>query len=108
MAGRLAGKRAVITGAARGIGKAIAQAFSDEGAELLLADIDADALAATASVLGAEALVIDVSKKSEIERSTTLGSPTPPSSTTSPRRISTGFSRPISSRPCGRPRRPRG
>jgi len=68
MAGRLAGKRAVITGAARGIGKAIAQAFSDEGAELLLADIDADALAATASVLGAEALVIDVSKKSEIER----------------------------------------
>ena len=68
MTGRLSGKRAVITGAAQGIGKAIAEAFLAEGAELLLADVDAERLAATASELGQEGLVIDVSRKAEIER----------------------------------------
>lgn len=68
MTGRLSGKRAVITGAAQGIGKAIAEAFVAEGAELLLADIDADRLAATAAELGQEGLVLDVARKAEIER----------------------------------------
>ena len=68
MTGRLSDKRAVITGAAQGIGKAIAEAFVAEGAELLLADVDAERLAATASELGQEGLVIDVSRKAEIER----------------------------------------
>jgi NAD(P)-dependent dehydrogenase (short-subunit alcohol dehydrogenase family) len=66
--GRLAGKRAVITGAAQGIGKAIADAFVAEGAELLLADINAEHLAATATELGQEAFVCDVARKTEIER----------------------------------------
>lgn len=68
MSGRLAGKRAVITGAAQGIGKAIAQAFVAEGGELLLIDIDAAQLAETAAGLGQEGLVADLSRKSEIER----------------------------------------
>ena len=68
MAGRLSGKRAVITGAAQGIGKAIAAAFVAEGADLLLADIDAERLAATAAELGQEGMVIDVSRKTEIAR----------------------------------------
>lgn len=68
MSGRLAGKRAVITGAAQGIGKAIARAFTTEGAELLLADIDAETLAATSAELGCEGIVIDVGTKAEIER----------------------------------------
>jgi NAD(P)-dependent dehydrogenase (short-subunit alcohol dehydrogenase family) len=68
VSGRLAGKRAVITGAAQGIGKAIAEAFVAEGAELLLADIDAERLAATAAGLGQQAIVIDVAQKAEIER----------------------------------------
>ncbi|MFM5950716.1 MAG: SDR family NAD(P)-dependent oxidoreductase [Novosphingobium sp.] len=68
MSGRLTGKRAVITGAAQGIGKAIAEAFVAEGAELLLADIDATRLAVTADELGQEGLVIDVARKAEIER----------------------------------------
>ncbi len=68
MSTRLAGKRAVITGAAQGIGQAIAEAFVAEGAELLLADIDGERLAATAAALGQEALVIDVARKAEIER----------------------------------------
>lgn len=68
MSGRLAGKRAVITGAAQGIGAAIARAFAAEGAELLLADIDADRLAVTAAELGHEGFVCDVAQKAEIER----------------------------------------
>ncbi|HCF24615.1 MULTISPECIES: SDR family oxidoreductase [unclassified Novosphingobium] len=68
MSARLAGKRAVITGAAQGIGKAIAEAFAAEGAELLLADIDAARLAETTAELGQEGLVIDVARKAEIER----------------------------------------
>lgn len=68
MSGRLAGKWAVITGAAQGIGAAIARAFAAEGAELLLADIDGDRLAATAAELGQESLVCDVAQNAEITR----------------------------------------
>ncbi|TDD04715.1 NAD(P)-dependent oxidoreductase [Nonomuraea diastatica] len=39
---RLAGKTAVITGAARGLGRATAQAFAREGADLVLIDIARD------------------------------------------------------------------
>lgn len=68
MSARLSGKRAVITGAAQGIGKAIAQAFKAEGAELLLVDLDANRLAATAAELEQEGLVADLSRKVEIDR----------------------------------------
>lgn len=68
MTGRLAGKRAVITGAAQGIGKAIAERFAAEGAALLLADRDADRLAAVAAALGAAALPCDLARKTEVER----------------------------------------
>ena len=39
MPGRLEGKSSVITGAAFGIGKATANVFADEGARLVLTDI---------------------------------------------------------------------
>jgi NAD(P)-dependent dehydrogenase (short-subunit alcohol dehydrogenase family) len=68
MTGRLSGMRAVITGAAQGIGKAIAEAFVAEGAELILADIDTERLAVTAAELGQEGMVIDVALKAEIAR----------------------------------------
>ena len=68
MTDRLNGKRAVVTGAAQGIGRGIAEAFVAEGAEVLLVDIDAAQLAATAQELGQEGLVADVSRKAEIER----------------------------------------
>jgi len=42
--GRLRGKSAVITGAAKGIGRATAELFAQEGARLVLTDIDADGL----------------------------------------------------------------
>jgi 2-keto-3-deoxy-L-fuconate dehydrogenase len=40
MSQRLSGKVAVITAAARGIGRATAEAFSREGAEVMATDID--------------------------------------------------------------------
>ena len=68
MAGRLQGKRAVVTGAAQGIGRAIAAAFVAEGAQVLLADIDTEGGARAAAELGQQAFTADVSRKSEIER----------------------------------------
>ncbi|WP_288925164.1 SDR family oxidoreductase [uncultured Maritimibacter sp.] len=44
MTERLAGKRAVVTGAGRGIGRQIAVMFAGQGAKVLACDIDADAL----------------------------------------------------------------
>ena len=64
---RLASKRAIITGAAQGIGKAIAERFAAEGASLLLADID-PAVETVAAALGQQALVADVAQKAEVER----------------------------------------
>ena len=66
----LKGKRALITGAAAGIGKAIAYRFAEAGADLELVDIDSERLAATKRELegfGTEVNthVTDISKKEE-------------------------------------------
>jgi short-subunit dehydrogenase len=64
---------AVITGAARGIGKGIAQAAAARGMRLVLADIDQDMLAATAAefaAAGVETLAVptDVSDPAALDR----------------------------------------
>ena len=58
--GRLEGRRALITGAARGIGAAIAAAFHREGARLVLLDRDGELCQATATSLGAAAMPVDL------------------------------------------------
>ena len=58
--GRLAGRVALVTGAARGIGRAIAAAYAAEGAVLALADLDADGAAAAARALGDGAVALPV------------------------------------------------
>lgn len=45
MAGRLAGKKALVTAAAQGIGRASAEAFAREGAEVIATDLNQDLLA---------------------------------------------------------------
>ena len=50
----LKGKRAIVTGATRGIGRAIATLFAEEGADIAFCARDASAVAATAKELSAE------------------------------------------------------
>ena len=57
---RLQNKRCVVTGAARGIGAAIAKAFIDEGAHVIVTDCDSIAAKATAQKLGCEVFTLDV------------------------------------------------
>jgi 3-oxoacyl-[acyl-carrier protein] reductase len=63
----LDGKRCLVTGASRGIGRAVAQLLADEGAALLLTARDGDALAAAAPA-GAQTLAADVTDPDAGER----------------------------------------
>jgi 3-oxoacyl-[acyl-carrier protein] reductase len=58
MAGRLDGRRAIVTGGASGFGLGIARAFVAEGARVVIADRNAAAAAAAAAGLGAPAHAI--------------------------------------------------
>lgn len=60
---RLKNKRAVITGAARGIGEGIARAFIKEGAQVIVTDIDTQLGAALAKDIGASFLKLDVRRE---------------------------------------------
>lgn len=66
---RLEGKSALITGSARGIGKAFAQAYIAEGATVAIADINLQQARATAAELGphAYAVEMDVTNQASID-----------------------------------------
>lgn len=66
---RLSGKSALITGAARGIGRGFAEAYVREGATVAIADINLEAAQAAASEIGAAAYAVqlDVSDQASID-----------------------------------------
>lgn len=63
----LDGKRAVVTGAAGGIGRAIAADLRNKGATVVAADVKEPELRATADEFGLSAVVVDLGSPSEIE-----------------------------------------
>src|SRR5580704_10655156 len=68
--GRLAGKHAVITGAASGIGEATARLFAAEGATVILADVDEQRGKRLADELGDRTAFVatDVSSEADVDR----------------------------------------
>jgi 3-oxoacyl-[acyl-carrier protein] reductase len=66
---RLSGRTALVTGAARGIGRAIAERLAREGARVALLDVDAAGVEAAARQVGssARALVADVTRSAEVD-----------------------------------------
>jgi NAD(P)-dependent dehydrogenase (short-subunit alcohol dehydrogenase family) len=63
----ISGKVVVVTGAASGIGRGIAEEMIARGGHVVIADIEADALRATAGEIGAAAVDCDVSKVADVE-----------------------------------------
>ena len=70
MSGRLAGKIALVTGAGSGIGRETAIRFAGEGARIAAADLRGDAARETASLIGGDALglELDVTSAPSIEK----------------------------------------
>jgi 3-oxoacyl-[acyl-carrier protein] reductase len=68
MAGRLAGRVAIVTGGASGIGAAIGRAFAAEGAHVTLADRDLAAARDVAASIGSTALAVatDVTREGDV------------------------------------------
>jgi NAD(P)-dependent dehydrogenase (short-subunit alcohol dehydrogenase family) len=66
----LEGKRTLVTGAARGLGLAVAELFAERGATVALADLDGDAASAAALELGGDAigLTCDVTKPADVQK----------------------------------------
>jgi 3-oxoacyl-[acyl-carrier protein] reductase len=63
----LTGKTAVITGAARGIGLAVARTFADQGARVVIGDLDKDSAAEAADSLSVDAIGVGCNVSSAVD-----------------------------------------
>jgi len=68
MANRLAGKRALVTAAGAGMGRAGAIAFAREGAKVVATDINADSLQSLAKTPGIETQLLDVTNEIAVNK----------------------------------------
>jgi 2-keto-3-deoxy-L-fuconate dehydrogenase len=66
MAGRLTGKKALVTAAAQGIGEATARAFASEGAEVVATDVNEERLRLLEGVVGLTTRRLDVTRSEEV------------------------------------------
>lgn len=68
--GRLAGKMAIVTGAAGGFGEGIARLFAAHGATVAVLDIDSDGAEKVADTIGggAKAYAVDVGEKASVDK----------------------------------------
>ena len=73
MGGRLAGKAAFVTGAASGLGQAIAMRFAEEGGRVALADRDTEGGERVAAAIGAAALFLRLDVTQEAQWQAQLG-----------------------------------
>lgn len=66
---RLAGKIAIVTGGASGFGRGIVERFVNEGAQVVIADLNGDAAAALAKDIGntTVAITTDVTKRADVD-----------------------------------------
>lgn len=67
MSGALAGRVALVTGAGAGIGEGIARRFADEGARVVVAELDEDAGRTVAQKIGGIFVGTDVSDRVQVE-----------------------------------------
>ncbi len=67
--GRLEGKTAIVTGAASGFGRGIAERYAQEGAKVLIADLNGAAAETVAAGIGkgARAFTVDVTDRAQVE-----------------------------------------
>ncbi len=65
---RLFGKTALITGAARGLGEAIARRFAEEGARVVVTDRDGEGAARVAQEIDGVAQTLDVTDRAGVDR----------------------------------------
>lgn len=72
MTGRLQDKVALVFGAARGIGRGIAERFGEEGARIVLADSEEESGRAAAEQFGAAFIRTDISRGAEVEAAVAL------------------------------------
>lgn len=63
----LTGKRALVTGGTRGIGKSIAQSLKDAGAEVIISGSNVEGLKQTANEIGATYIVADLDDETQVD-----------------------------------------